>query len=233
MTEMNMIQADCKVTRNNLNSNNLRDGNASRKAGHGNVTMFNGVQGVFRWANLQRGDSMFQTSRPWTLDPQAQDCKTSRPQGFKTSRGLRSGSSPLRGAQGVPCRGGGGRARVLAPCKFVHPVPVPHSSSAGGELRVCREEVEGGTSTAVAGGGYPWGVSKKKVATFTINPWWKDSWKARAITLSLVLESCEGWFVQLFPSRCTCLAAHASTVDKNMTIEITTSRSERYNPFLA
>ncbi|KAF8122733.1 hypothetical protein K438DRAFT_1951085, partial [Mycena galopus ATCC 62051] len=66
----------------------------------------------FRWANLQRGDSMFQTSIPWILK-----LKTSRPQGFKTSRGLRSGSSPLRGAQGVPCRGGGGRARVLAPSK--------------------------------------------------------------------------------------------------------------------
>ncbi|KAF8210402.1 hypothetical protein K438DRAFT_1959679 [Mycena galopus ATCC 62051] len=49
---------------------------------------------------------------------------------------------------------------------------------------------------------------------------------ARVLAPFLVQEYYEGWSRTASPPRCTCLAAHASTVDKNMTIEITTSPAE-------
>ncbi|KAF8210422.1 hypothetical protein K438DRAFT_1929494 [Mycena galopus ATCC 62051] len=170
----------------------LRDGNASRKAGHDSGGL------------ICSGETpCFRPQYPGSSRPRPQDFKTSRPQGFKTSRGLRSGSSPLRGAQGVPCRGGGGRARVLAPSKRWPPLRLIRGGRIAGrpgQLRWC--------------GGQGFGCHRKA---------------SRLVAISM--EYCEGWLRIVFLSRCTCLAAHASTADKNRIAQITTSRSERYNPF--
>ncbi|KAF8211996.1 hypothetical protein K438DRAFT_1751578 [Mycena galopus ATCC 62051] len=108
----------------------------------------------FRRTNLQQGDRF----RPQDPGSPTLKLKTSSPQDlFKTSRGPRSGSSPLRGAQRVPCRAEGWLRAGSSPLR----------GAQGGELRVCRAEVEGGTSTGEG--------LKRWPPLCTINPRWKDS----------------------------------------------------------
>ncbi|KAF8211999.1 hypothetical protein K438DRAFT_1751580 [Mycena galopus ATCC 62051] len=74
----------------------------------------------FRRTNLQQGDRF----RPQDLGSRTLKLKTSSPQDlFKTSRGPRSGSSPLRGAQRVPCRAEGWLRAGSSPLRGAQGVP--------------------------------------------------------------------------------------------------------------
>ncbi|KAJ7272044.1 hypothetical protein B0H12DRAFT_1298948 [Mycena haematopus] len=170
----------------------------------------------FRWTNLQRGDFSrpqgSKTSRPQDLKTsRLQDLKTSRLQDLKTSRPQRSGSSPLRGTQRVPCRVEGWLRAGSSPLRGAQGVP-------------CRG---GGRDANGEGGGYTLGGRQSfgcycKIPRLAVDACGRehnDSFRHSLLNIwSNTYERRAGYYTNPFPGplhdhcKDTCLAAVVSRI---------------------